>query len=151
MVDVMPNLNSSIRTAPMQAGWHKPATKRGGTYRPTILVTEDDEVVRTATIEVLRETGYEGLGVGDGKQALAALDLFVVDLLITDIRLPSDVDGWKLAKMFRSRYPQSPVIYISGLPTIHDRKVAGGVVLQKPFRPMRLLSVVQDLTGAGRA
>ena len=151
MVDVMTDLISSIHAIPMQVGWGKPAAKRRGAYRPTILVAEDDEVVRTATVDFLNGAGYEGLGVADGRQALAALDLFVVDLLITDVKLPSDVDGWKLAKIFRSRYPQSPVIYISGLMIAHDREVEGSVFLEKPFRPTRLLSIIQDLTRAGIA
>jgi CheY-like chemotaxis protein len=119
--------------------------------RPTVLVAEDDELVRAVTVENLRDAGYEILDAANGREALAVLETFLIDVLITDIGLPGAIDGWKIAETFRSRYAHQPVIYISGLPTTRERQVPNSIFVEKPFQPARVLRLLHDLTPAGHA
>lgn len=80
----------------------------------TVLLVEDDDVVRQLTVEVLEEFGYRVHAMGDGPSALDALRAGTAfDLLMSDIGLPG-MDGRELVEAARQLRPTLPVLFASG-------------------------------------
>ncbi|WP_407526206.1 ATP-binding protein [Methylobacterium oryzisoli] len=112
--------------------------------RRTVLVVEDDALVRSASAETIGELGYRTLTAADGQAALACLDTDRdVAVLFTDVVMPG-LDGPALAAEARRRRPDLKVIFATG----HSREGEGGpmpapgeTVLRKPF-------TIEDLAAA---
>ena len=112
----------------------------------TVLVVEDDWLVREDIVLGLRQEGWIVLESATGAAALKALrEARIVDLLITDIGLADAITGWDVADAFRIAHPISPVIYASGNPNNDARKVAGSVFLSKPVVISSLLATCRNL------
>jgi CheY-like chemotaxis protein len=120
------------------AGAHEPD-------RGCILLVEDNPEIGDAVSAVLRETGYNVRHVGDADQALATLgDDADIDLLITDIVMPGSMSGLDLARVVRRRYPEVPVLLMSGYTAEADKAAAEGYrILSKPFRPEALADAIR--------
>lgn len=111
----------------------------------TVLVVEDEEVLRTLVKRVLEDHGYTVLSVQNGPAAIAMCRQAItpIDLLLTDMIMPGGLNGAEVARKLRGLYPEMKVIYMSGY-TNHvlvDRALLGGgaAFLQKPFTPEVLL------------
>ena len=112
----------------------------------TVLVVEDDWLVREDIVLGLQQEGWIVLESATGAAALKALrEARIVDLLITDIGLADAITGWDVADAFRISRPISPVIYASGNPNNGARKVAGSVFLSKPVAISSLLATCRSL------
>ena len=81
----------------------------------TILLVEDEEVIRLMLSEVLTQQGYTLLGAGRGDAALTLAQNAAkpVDLLVTDMTMPG-MSGWDFARTLRATRPSLPVLFISG-------------------------------------
>ncbi|HHJ06895.1 MAG TPA: PAS domain S-box protein, partial [Anaerolineae bacterium] len=116
----------------------------------TLLVVEDDSVIREMIVGILRQYGYTVLEAADGLQALQSLEAHCakVDLLLTDVVMPQ-MDGKTLADQVRQNCPQIKIIFTSGYPgdTIARRGVldSGLTFMQKPFSPTALLKKIRQL------
>jgi CheY-like chemotaxis protein len=122
-----------------------------GTDRPqdaTILVVEDDADVRALTITMLKSLGYAVL---EADKADAALDVIngngPVDLLLTDVVLPGQLNGRDLAEKISEILPGIAVLYMSGYTENsiirHEQLDEGIALLQKPFRRADLAHKVE--------
>lgn len=119
----------------------------------TIVVVEDDEVVRTLAVETLEAMGYVVHAACDGPQGARLLnELGDVDLLLTDIGLPGGLSGKQLADAARATRPQLKVILITG----YAQELAGADLVAQRFELLRkpvlidvLLRKVQDALHAG--
>jgi CheY-like chemotaxis protein len=81
----------------------------------TILVVEDDELVRTYVVAQLTSLGYAALSAGSGAAALALVDAGAhFDLLFTDVIMPGGMNGRVLADEVAKRRPAVKVLYTSG-------------------------------------
>jgi len=100
-----------------------------------ILVVEDDALIREFVVEALREEGYVVTHVANGEEALAWCGRQAADVLITDVKLPGDIDGWQIAERCREHDPELPVIYATGFSPVAPSPVPGSLILQKPYRP----------------
>ncbi|MGL3104885.1 response regulator transcription factor [Bradyrhizobium sp. BR 1432] len=69
----------------------------------SVLLVEDDPLIREFVAEALREAGYHVIHVSTGEEALAWCQRHVADVLVTDVRLPGQVDGWQIAERYRER------------------------------------------------
>ena len=118
---------------------------------PTVLIVEDEELVREIALVELEDAGYRVLEAASGEAALAHLATGEVDLLFTDIRLPGALDGWRIARRARDLQPHLPVIYASGYPGDAIDVVPGGRFIRKPYRPTQILDVAREMTGEGPA
>jgi PAS domain S-box-containing protein len=103
----------------------------------TILVTEDDDVVRETVVATLRDMGYLVLHARDASSALAIVDSGVpIDLLFTDVVMPG-MKGAELASRARERIPALAVLFTSGYAEdsiVHDGRLDAGVqLLSKPY------------------
>ncbi|NLZ92525.1 MAG: response regulator transcription factor [Firmicutes bacterium] len=86
-----------------------------------ILVVEDDNNLNRLMTAVLKQQGYNVLSAKDGVQALAILDTQKVDLLITDIMMPS-LDGYALTDEIRKTNNNLPVLMVTAKETLADKK-----------------------------
>jgi PAS domain S-box-containing protein len=90
------------------------ASERGGSREEVILVVEDEERVRTLSLEALRELGYSVIGVSSAREALRLVDSGQkVTLLFTDVIMP-DMDGVQLAEFSREKIPDLKVLFTTG-------------------------------------
>lgn len=113
----------------------------------TVLITDDDKLVREALKEILCYRGYACLEAGDGKDALECLKTNQIDLLLLDLKLPR-IDGMEVLKQSLERYPDLPVIMISGHGTIQlaveATKIGAYDFLEKPLEAERTLLTVRN-------
>jgi CheY-like chemotaxis protein len=123
----------------------------------TVLVVDDEEVVRMMVTRSLVEGGYEVVEAGHGAAALALLERgrHALDLVICDVVMPG-MNGRELARWLRANRPDLPLLLISGYPLpyleAHDLYDPGLPLLRKPFLPSLLLEVVADtLAGSARS
>jgi len=118
--------------------------------RATILVVDDEDIVRALVARALREAGYRVVQAQHGAAALAVLESGreTIHLVITDLVMPG-VGGREVARWTAAHLPELPVLFISGYPRTyleaHDLYDAGIPLLRKPFLPSRLLEAVQEL------
>ena len=111
---------------------------------PTILVVEDEWLVRDVIAQELEDAGYAVLQTDSAEQALQMLREQPVDLLFTDIRLPG-LDGWSLAEQARVLHPDLPVIYATGYTIEQPRQVPESFFLNKPYRPSAVVRAAERL------
>jgi CheY-like chemotaxis protein len=119
----------------------------------TILVVEDDEMVRRFTVEALGEAGYRVLEAGDGPAGLRLLDADPgIALLFTDVVLAGPLNGRKLADEAVRRRPDLKVVFTTGYTRnaiIHHGRLDEGVnFLGKPFTSSDLLHKVNTVLDA---
>lgn len=104
----------------------------------TILLVEDEPLLREVTSEDLQDFGFEVVTAGDGTQAIEVLESGqVLAAMITDIRMPGPYDGWALAQRARELRPELPIIYLSGYSEAAS-PVENAVLVNKPYRPHEL-------------
>lgn len=84
-----------------------------------ILVVDDDESLRRVTQVQLQQTGYEVTAASDGNEALAVLERFPADLVITDLKMPG-MSGLELLRRIRSAYSEIVIIMATAFGTIEN-------------------------------
>ena len=81
----------------------------------TILVVEDEQMVRMPIAEYLRECGYTVLEAGDAGEAIALVDASDhIDAVFSDVQMPGKMDGFGLARWITQNHPEVPVLLTSG-------------------------------------
>ncbi len=124
-----------------------PQAIRGG--KETILLVEDEPVLRELARVILQDYKYEVLEASSGVEALKVWEdrQGNIDLLLTDMVMPEGMTGRELADALRARKPDLKVIYTSGYsPEVmgRDSALRDSFFLQKPYPPPRLAQVVRD-------
>ena len=110
---------------------------------------DDDELVRTVLSAVLEDAGHEVVETDDPTQALSLPEeLGRPDVLITDIDLCSELNGFDVASHAHHRWPDVRIILISGLSSDHTGQSLDprDRYIQKPFSNQRLLGAIEQLT-----
>ena len=120
---------------------------KGG--KETILVVEDEHMLRELVRDVLQAYDYHVLEASSGPDALRLWDEYdgKIDLLLTDMVMPEGLNGRELAEQLKKRRPQLKVIYSSGYSSETLGKEFGQgdtVFLPKPYLPPQLASAVRQ-------
>jgi PAS domain S-box-containing protein len=121
---------------------------RGGSE--TVLVVEDEEMVRNIAVEILRRYGYRVLAAGDGQEAMEISEGHEgpIHLLLTDVVMPG-MSGRDLAKILKGLHPEIKMLYMSGYTDnaiVHHAILDKGIVfIQKPFTPVDLARKVREV------
>ena len=115
----------------------------------TVLVVEDDPLVRAIARRTLTEAGFSVMEAEDGHEALSIVARDQrIDVVLTDVAMP-DLGGRELARRLSPLLPGVPVIFMSGYTdddlTRRGLLEAGIPFLEKPFSPQALARVVQDV------
>jgi DNA-binding response OmpR family regulator len=100
----------------------------------TVLLVEDEPLIRASMIDALEEEGFEVIAVEDASQAMQHLAFHGIDALLADIRMPGTLSGIDLAHIVSSRFSQAVIFLISGrLETQMGELPPGAEFFQKPF------------------
>jgi two-component system, response regulator PdtaR len=112
-----------------------------------ILVTEDDTLVRMVFSDILTEDGYRVLEATNAAEALLLLEARRdIHVLLTDVNMPGDINGFMLARLVQHRWPEIGIIIISGGEIAGPGDVPEGAAwLRKPVSPSNLIAAVHDL------
>ena len=120
------------------------------TGKETILLVEDEEMVRELAVESLQRCGYTILQAPNGGEALSICESYMgkIDMLITDLVMPG-MNGIELSGKFRESHPGVPVLFMSGyaedalghLGHLADHQS----FLQKPITPTKLSRKVREM------
>ena len=102
----------------------------------TVLLVEDELLVRELASEDLAEAGFEVICASDGDEALVHLK---------DIRMPGTTDGWQLAEQAKSLVPGIKVIYATGLGEAADQLAQHERYVRKPYNLNDLRKVLGEL------
>lgn len=120
-----------------------------GPQRHSILVIEDDPVIRRLLVSVLSTEGYRIESVADGTLALRILeDDPEIDLVLTDLAMPG-MTGTAVAEHLAENRPEVKVVCMSGNPHAHERALRSLLerrlvdFLPKPFTPLQLLQLIR--------
>jgi len=112
----------------------------------TVLVVEDEPFILDMISQELTDLGFTVLAAETGEAALSIIESGqTVDVLFTDIRLPGELDGWRLAAIVREAKSELPVIYATGYTVERGTAVPGSVFLKKPYRPSALAETIRTL------
>lgn len=113
----------------------------------TLLIVDDDEVVRGTLAEGLGMAGHQVIAVSTSTEALRELKSErLIDLAIIDIKMPrGHPHGFALGRMARFNRPRLPLIFISGYPDLAqaEEPPEGSRTLLKPVRLAELLEIVE--------
>lgn len=139
-------LETGVPKAPQNP---KPALQAHG---ETVLLVEDDDLVRDVAESMLRDSGYEVLAAAGADEALrVAEEAKDIALLLTDLVMPGR-DGFELAKSFQERFPEVPILFTSG----HSEELANRrrdnpqiQFIGKPYGPDKLAEAVHRALHAG--
>jgi two-component system cell cycle sensor histidine kinase/response regulator CckA len=118
--------------------------------RATLLVVDDEEMVRRLAARMLVTLGYHALEAGDGHEAVRVLqrDAKRIQAVLTDVAMPG-LGGRQLGETIARCWPEVRVLYMSGFPA--QRVIAEGAIdptkpfMQKPFTEEQLGRKVREL------
>jgi two-component system, response regulator PdtaR len=115
---------------------------------PVILIVEDEFLLRLDSAETIESAGFEVIQAANADEAIAILkgrpDIHVV---FTDIQMPGSMDGLKLARFVRDRWPPIKIVATSGRVMVgHDDLPAGSVFLPKPYRGAQVVTTLREMT-----
>ncbi|MCW8060736.1 hybrid sensor histidine kinase/response regulator [Agrobacterium tumefaciens] len=111
----------------------KPAPPLTETLSLSVLVVEDEPLIRMATVDMLEELGHSVSEAGTAEEALDMLDKNQPDIVLTDLGLPG-MDGETFCHEMRRRWPTVAIIFATGMnegPALEDRSRTA--LLRKPF------------------
>ena len=91
--------------------------------KASILIVDDEEVVRRSHLRSLADTGCHTEAAEDGHQALRVMEQRRFDVILLDLRMPG-LDGMDVLKTIKERWPESEVVVITGYPSIETAKEA---------------------------
>jgi CheY-like chemotaxis protein len=117
---------------------------------PVVLIVEDEFLIRAATADAIREAGFEVLEAANADRAIAILESRSdVQVVFTDIHMPGSMDGAKLARAIKYRWPPVRLIATSGRVALGDLDLpTGTLVFPKPYVPAQVARTLRALTGS---
>lgn len=119
---------------------HRPAS--GAAEAPhTILLVEDEILIRIVTADVLRDAGHVVVEASNGEEAVSLLGAGIkIDLVVSDLRMPGAVDGLQLAAFVREHFPGLPVLFATSHWPGEDAPPLD--LLLKPYSSDELLAAI---------
>jgi CheY-like chemotaxis protein len=125
------------------------------TVQETILVVEDDVLVRMPIAQYLRDCGYKVVEAVSADEAIAVLTHreTVVDVVFSDIEMPGSIDGFGLAKWIRQNRPDLDVVLAGTVPRTVEcaKKLCEAGSLPKPYEAQAVHNHIRRLLAARRA
>jgi CheY-like chemotaxis protein len=119
----------------------------GESKRPVVLVVEDEFLLRMEAADMVEAAGFEAVEAADADQAIEILETRPdITVVFTDIQMPGSMDGLKLARAVRGRWPPIKIVATSG--RLHVRETdlpEGGRFLPKPYSSTEINGVLREL------
>src|SRR5665213_1595254 len=113
----------------------------------TVLVVEDDEVLRMCAAEVVADAGFTPVEAANADEAFSILEgRSDIALLFTDIQMPGSMDGLDLARTVHDRWPAIKIILVSGRVELSEReRPVNSRFFQKPFTMKQMIKGLQEM------
>jgi signal transduction histidine kinase/ActR/RegA family two-component response regulator len=118
--------------------------------KETILVVDDDEIVRNFSKDTLEPLNYKIIEARSAEEALEIIDTTKekIDLMLTDVIL-TGMSGWELAKKVNEKRPKIKIIFTSGYMdnpiVLYDIMKQGAPFINKPFAPEALAKIINEI------
>lgn len=113
--------------------------------KKTVLVIDDEDIVRTSCVRALSPVGFEVSVARNGAEGLKLLEQKQHDLVLTDLKMP-DMDGIEVLRIIKRQWPAVEVIIITGYQTVDTAvksiKLGAFDYIEKPFTPDALIAAV---------
>nr|WP_289852203.1 PAS domain-containing protein [Rhizobium sp. SSA_523] len=121
----------------------------------TVLVVDDEPLVRLLIVDVLEDLGYQALEAGDGPEAMKILRSDArIDLLVTDVGLPNGMNGRQVADAARDMRPGLGVLFVTGYADnavlSHGHLEPGMQIVTKPFTVDVMTERIRSMIEAGK-
>ena len=111
----------------------------------TVLVAEDEVLVRHDISEFLRSHGYEVVEANSATEAIQVLkDSVGVSIVFTDVRMPGTVNGIDLARYVQLHHPDVPVLITSGHVLESELPELTGPLISKPYDHKQVLKAIEE-------
>jgi len=110
-----------------------------------ILIVEDEAIIRFDLVDYFLDAGWRVFDVPNAERAIAVLEERTdIRVVLTDVQMPGEMDGIRLAHYVRDRYPPTVLFVMSGAVPIRKEELpARAMFLPKPYDPQRLLRLVE--------
>jgi CheY-like chemotaxis protein len=117
---------------------------------PVVLIVEDELLLRMNAVEMIAAAGFEVVEAGNADEAIEILESRRdITVVFTDIQMPGSMDGLKLARAVRGRWPPIKIVATSGHVHVSETDLPeGGRFLPKPYSPLEVTGMLRELTGA---
>jgi len=118
------------------------------TSRPVVLIVEDDFLLRMNAAETIGDAGFDIVEAANADQAIAILETRPdIHVVFTDVQMPGSMDGLKLARFVRGRWPPIKIVATSGFVRVgEDDLPDGSRFLPKSYRPAQIVATLRELT-----
>jgi CheY-like chemotaxis protein len=115
--------------------------------KPVVLIVEDEHLLRMSAVEIVEGAGFEAIEASDADEAIRILESRSdIRAVFTDFQMPGSMDGLKLARAVRCRWPPVALIVTSGQTDISEADLpSGGRFLRKPYKPAQIASTLREL------
>ena len=115
--------------------------------RPMVLVVEDEFLLRMDAADMITAAGFEAMTAANADEAIDILEVRRdITVVFTDIQMPGSMDGLKLARAVRGRWPPIKIIATSGHAHVRETDLPdGGRFLQKPYSPAQIADLLHEV------
>jgi len=116
--------------------------------RPVVLIVEDEFLLRLDAVDMVEAAGFDVVEAANADEAIAILESrFDITVVFTDIQMPGSMDGLKLARAVRGRWPPIKIVATSGHVGVSPGDLPeGGRFLSKPYSSKQITGVLRELT-----
>src|SRR5258707_13252913 len=116
--------------------------------RPVVLIVEDEFLLRMDAVDMIAAAGFEVVEAANADQAIDILEARRdITVVFTDIQMPGSMDGLKLARAVRGRWPPIKIVATSGHVGVRETDLPeGGRFLPKPYSSTEVTGVLRELT-----
>jgi CheY-like chemotaxis protein len=118
--------------------------------RSVVLIVEDEFLLRMNAAEMIADAGFEVVEAANADEAIAILEVRPdIHVVFTDIQMPGSMDGLKLARFVRGRWPPIKIVATSGFVKVGEQDLPeGSRFLTKPYRPAEIVTTLRELTSS---
>ena len=119
----------------------------GVAVAPIVLVVEDEPIIRLAAVDIVESAGFIAIEAANADEAIRILESRTdIRIVFTDVNMPGSIDGLKLARAVRHRWPPVKIVVVSGLIKLApDDLPLDTVFLPKPYRSSQITQAFHDL------
>jgi CheY-like chemotaxis protein len=116
---------------------------------PVVLIVEDEFLLRMDAVDMIAAAGFGVVEAANADEAIEILESRLdVTVVFTDIQMPGSMDGLKLARAVRGRWPPIKIVATSGHVHVSETDLPdGGRFLSKPYSSNEVADVLRELTG----
>jgi CheY-like chemotaxis protein len=114
--------------------------------KPVVLIVEDEHLLRMSAVDMVEAAGFEVIEAPDADEAIRILESRNdIRAIFTDVQMPGSMDGLKLARAVRHRWPPVALIVTTGQNDVAAADLpSGGRFLRKPYRPAQIAAALAN-------